>query len=246
MLRTNFLPAVDLAAIAALIACRNTGRPANSVVTALGRSAPASLICKPATPDSLIPLQVAQPGKRVDLGTPVFTHPTRVTNPLFPISHLDHVVLVGFVDGVPFRAETSLLPEIRVIDFGDHTVETLTSQYVAYLDRRIDETAIDQYAQDDDGAVWYFGEDVSNYEDGKIGDTDGTWHACKDGPVSMIMPAHPKAGDVYRVENLFPQVFEEVEVLEINQSVAGPLGPVPGAIRVGKFAVHIWPCVRKY
>lgn len=224
--------AIALTAITSLVACTDSRQPTDLIAAFPAGSGPNGIACKPATPDSLIPLPIAPPGKRVDLGTPVFSNPTSVTNPLFPISRLDQVVLVGFVGGVPFRAETSLLPATKRIDLGGYEVETLTSQYVAYLDRRIDETAIDQYGQDDAGAVWYFGEEVSNYEDGKIVDTDGTWLACKDGPVAMIMPAHPAIGDVYRVENIFPTVFEEIEILKTDQTLAGPLGPVAGAFEV--------------
>ena len=39
------------------------------------------------------------------------------------------------------------------------TIDTAIIQYVAYLDGRIQEVAIDRYAQADDGSVWYFGED---------------------------------------------------------------------------------------
>ena len=234
MCRHTLYRSAGLAAIASLFACSDPGQTVDSLSAIGNRPGGATLTCTPPTPDSLIPLPVAAPGKRVDLGTPVFSNPTRVTNPHFPISELDHVVLVGFVDGVPFRAETSLLPDTNRIDLGDRTVETLTSQYVAYLDRRIDETAIDWYGQDDDGAVWYFGEDVSNYEDGEIVDTHGTWLACKDGPVAMIMPAHPAVGDVYRVENIFPTVFEEIEILKTDQTEPGPLGPVSGAFEVSQ------------
>ena len=48
--------------------------------------------------------------KRVDLERPTFSNPTNITNPLFPISTLDSVVLLGEVDGKPFRAETKRLP----------------------------------------------------------------------------------------------------------------------------------------
>ena len=47
---------------------------------------------------------------RIDLEPPHFSNPTDITNPLFPISALESVVLLGQVDGLPFRAETTLLP----------------------------------------------------------------------------------------------------------------------------------------
>ena len=105
------------------------------------------------------------------------------------------------------------------------------SQYVAYIGGRIHEVAYDLYAQADDGSVWYFGEDVLNFADGVIVDTHGTWHAGKDGPAAMIMPAEPKVGDVYRPENIPGLVFEEVTVKAVDQTLDGPPGPVEGGLR---------------
>jgi len=95
-----------------------------------------------------------------------------------------------------------------------------------------EKVALDFYAQVDDGSVWYFGEDVFNYEDGVVVDNEGTWLAGKDGPPGMIMPADPKVGNVYRPENIPGVVFEEVTVQAVSQTVGGPRGPVSGAIFV--------------
>ena len=46
---------------------------------------------------------------------------------------------------------------------------------------RIEEVALDFYAQADDGSVWYFGEDVFNYSRGVVADTAGTWLAGQGG-----------------------------------------------------------------
>jgi hypothetical protein len=176
-------------------------------------------------------LPVAPDERRVDLVAPPFSNPTAVTNPLFPISKLHSVVLNGRVGGEPFRVETTLLPDTRVIEWSPgQCVRTLVSQYTAYLDGRIEEVALDFYAQADDGSVWYFGEDVYNYTDGVIADTSGTWLAGKEGPAAMIMPADPKVGQVNRPENIPGLVFEEVAVKEVDRTVAGPRGPVRGAI----------------
>jgi hypothetical protein len=176
-------------------------------------------------------LSLAPAARRVDLDTPTFSDPTRITNPLFPISKLRSAILAGKVGGKSFKTETTLLPDIRVIEWprGRRT-ETLVSQYVAYLDGHIEEVALDYYAQADDGSVWYFGEDVFNYKDGFIADTGGTWIAGKEGPAAMIMPAAPKLGDVYRPENIPGLVFEEVAVKRVGKTVPGPRGPVEGAM----------------
>ncbi|MBA2537979.1 MAG: hypothetical protein H0V20_11185 [Actinobacteria bacterium] len=153
-----------------------------------------------------------------------------MSNPLFPVSEQASVLLLGRVDGKPFRTEVTLLPETRIIEWQGQQVETLVSQYVAYLGGRIEEVAYDLYAQDDDGAVWYFGEDVFNFKDGFIADTHGTWIAGRDGPAAMIMPADPQVGDVYRPENIPGFVFEEVTVKAVARTLDGPLGPVEGGL----------------
>ncbi len=175
-------------------------------------------------------LVVAPDDQRVDLAVPTFSDPTAVTNPLFPVSDQHSMLLLGEVGGEPFRAEVTLLPQTRIIAWGGQQVEVLVSQYVAYIGGRLEEVAYDLYAQDDTGAVWYFGEDVYNFADGVIVDTHGTWLAGLDGPAAMIMPADPAVGDVYRPENIPGFVFEEVTIRAVNQQVDGPLGPVDGVI----------------
>ena len=123
------------------------------------------------------------------LAMPTFSDPTNITNPLFPVSQQESVLLLGHVDDQPFRTEVTLLPETRIIEWQGQQVEVAVSQYVAFLGGSINEVAYDLYAQADDGSVWYFGEDVFDFRDGAIVVTEGTWLAGKDGPAAMIMPA---------------------------------------------------------
>ncbi len=208
-------------AIAAIGGCSNSTSPG-----------PDDAPCKGATPDDQIPIPIQPRSDRVDLDPPSFTNPKDVTNSLFPISQLQSAILLGSVGGVPLRVETTLLHYTKTIDLGDEEIDVLVSQYMALLGGRIEEVALDWYGQADDGSVWYFGEDVFNYENGVLADTDGTWITCEDGPEAMIMPASPQVGDVYRPENTYPLVFEEVIVKSVGRTVNGPTGPVAGAIIV--------------
>ena len=185
-----------------------------------------------AIPQPLVPpgISLAPDSARVDLTVPRFSNPTEVTNPFFPVSRQASVVFVGHVDGKPFRTEVTLLPDTRIIEWGGQRVETLVSQYAAYLDGRLQEVAYDLYAQADDGSVWYFGEDVADLGGGVIATKEGTWLAGKDGPAQMIMPGEPRPGDVYRTENIPGVAFEQVTVESVNQRLTGPLGPVNGMI----------------
>ncbi len=179
-------------------------------------------------------LEVAPDSRRVDLCMPTFSHPTQITNPLFPVSSQQSGLLVGQVDGRAFRTEVTLLDHTRVIPWAGRQVEVAVSQYVAFLGGRIHEVAYDLYAQDDAGNVWYFGEDVYNFRGGAIGDTHGTWIAGIDGPAAMIMPAAPRPGDVYRPENIPGLVFEEVTVKETGLPFRGPLANGTGALLISE------------
>ena len=224
-----------VAALAVVGACgvdttaaeRSSG-PANATSsTAATGEGGSKTIPQPVVPSDI---PVAPQSERVDLSMPTFSDPTNVTNPLFPISKQDSVLMLGHVDGKPFRTEVTLLPETRIVEWQGQRIETLVSQYTAYLDGRIQEVAYDLYAQADDGSVWYFGEDVADFEDGAIVTKEGTWIVGKDGPAAMIMPANPKVGDVYRTENTPGIAFEEVTVKAVDKTLDGPLGPVKGGL----------------
>jgi hypothetical protein len=161
---------------------------------------------------------------------PVFSNPTNVTNPLFPYSTTDQIILLGLVDGQPFHVIYTVLPTTRKIDWNGQQVETIIVQYVAQVNGQIEEYALDWYAQADDGSVWYLGEDVLDYKDGVVFSTAGTWLTGRDGPMAMIMPANPQVGDVYRVETIPGVAFEEITVTATNVTVQGPLGFVEGAM----------------
>jgi hypothetical protein len=207
-------------------AAGSDGSPPPSV-TASASTEPAPPIPQPEVPGNL---PLAPESQRVDTTMPTFSDPTNVTNPLFPVSLQESVLLLGKVDGLPFRTEVTLLPETRIVEWEGMRVEVLVSQYCAFLDGRITELAYDLYAQADDGSVWYFGEDVFDFRDGAIFVTEGSWLVRRDGPAAMIMPGDPGVGDVYRPENAPGFVFEEVTVKSVSETLDGPLGPIEGGM----------------
>src|SRR6266508_4057408 len=79
----------------------------------------------------------APASKRVDLTRPSFSDSAKITNPLFPISRLQSALLLGHVDGKPFRTETTLLPGTRTVTWNGDQIPVLVSQYMAYLDGAI-------------------------------------------------------------------------------------------------------------
>jgi hypothetical protein len=94
-----------------------------------------------------------------------------------------------------------------------------------FLDGELKEDTFDWYAQDEDGNVWYLGEDTKEYEDGQVVSTAGSWEAGKDGATAgFIMLAEPEPGDEYQQE-LAPGVAEDqAEVIRLNARVTVPFG----------------------
>lgn len=171
-------------------------------------------------------------GRAVDEGRPTFTSPTDVTNPLFPAATVAQLVHLGIDGGQPLRVEVTRMPKTRIVEWDGVEVETVVVQFISYRNDRILEVAYDFFAQADDGSVWYFGETVDNYADGRVSNHSGAWLAGEDGPPGMIMPADPRVGDIYHPENIPGVVFEELIVLATDVSLPGPAGEITGAIRV--------------
>ena len=233
-MRFRIIPATALATAvsAAVLGCGGSDGDASD---AQASDAPAT-IPQPTQAElqaaGLDDLPLAPESTRVDIEAPTFSNPTEVTNPLFPISDLRSAILSGRVDGKPFHTETTLLPETRMIEWSPgQWVEARVSQYMAFLGGRIQEVAIDYYAQADDGAVWYLGEEVTDYgRNGLAITNEGSWLAGREGPPEMIMPANPEVGQAHRTENIPAIAFEEVEIKETRQRVNGPTGLAEGAM----------------
>ncbi len=157
---------------------------------------------------------------------PAFTNPTRIRNPYLPVSLIRQSITLGQTEGEDYRTEVTLLPGTRAITWSGGTTPARISQYVAYQDGELVEVAYDYFAQGDDGSVWYFGEDVFNYQDGEIVDMEGTWLAGRDGaPPGLIMPGSPVVGQVFFPENFAPEVFEEATVVSLSEPTTTPFGP---------------------
>jgi hypothetical protein len=73
--------------------------------------------------------------------------------------------------------------------------------------------------------VWYFGEDVKDYENGKLVSTAGSWEAGVDGArPGIVMPAKPVVGDAYRQEYLAGEAEDMAEVLATDEARTTRLG----------------------
>ncbi|NND70846.1 MAG: hypothetical protein HKN43_04650 [Rhodothermales bacterium] len=101
-----------------------------------------------------------------------------------------------------------------------------------WLDGELIEDTDDWYAQDNDGNVWYLGEDVKNYEDGILTDRAGSWESGVDGALAgIIMHAQPRVGTIYYQEYYRGEAEDVGEVLAISETVDVPYGTQTGCVK---------------
>jgi hypothetical protein len=84
----------------------------------------------------------------------------------------------------------------------------------------------DWYAQDPHGNIWYLGEYVTNYENGKVVDHGGSFEAGVDGAQAGIaMPANPVPGLAYRQEYYQGEAEDKGAVITVGEErVQVPFG----------------------
>jgi len=80
--------------------------------------------------------------------------------------------------------------------------------------------AIDKTTKD----VYYFGEDVDMYKDGKIEGHEGSWLAgVNDAKFGMMMPGKPKVGDKFYQEHAPKVAMDRCEIVALDGEIETPL-----------------------
>jgi hypothetical protein len=80
------------------------------------------------------------------------------------------------------------------------------------------EITYDWYSQDKAGNIWYLGEYVTNYKNGKVVDHGGSFEAGVDGAQPGIaMPANPEPGLSYRQEYYKDEAEDKAAVITVGE-----------------------------
>ena len=79
--------------------------------------------------------------------------------------------------------------------------------------------------------VYYFGEDVDNYKDGKIVNHDSAWRSGVDGArYGLFMPAKPRVGDRFYQE-IAPNAKDRIQIESITETVTTKLGQYKNCVK---------------
>lgn len=75
------------------------------------------------------------------------------------------------------------------------------------------------------GDVYYFGEDVDVYKDGKVANHESEWRAGRNGArFGMMIPAHPRVGQKFYQEFAPKIAMDRIEIVSTDETVKTPAG----------------------
>lgn len=152
---------------------------------------------------------------------------TRIDNPYLPYQPGAAWVYEGATeDGEVERIEVTVTDDRKVV----YGVETIVVHDVVSIEGEVIEDTYDWYAQDDEGNVWYFGEDSTSYDEGRPS-TAGSWEAGARGALpGIVMLDSPSTGHAYREEFYSGEAEDMAEVVDLDGSIDTPFGTFDGLV----------------
>jgi hypothetical protein len=111
--------------------------------------------------------------------------------------------------------------------------ECLVLEEHEYAKGKLKEISYNFFAQDPDGNVYYFGEDVDNYKDEEVVGHSGAWIVGdKTKEPCLFMPATLHTGFSFKRENSPPAADEHDQVGEKDATLKVPAGEFTGVLVV--------------
>lgn len=167
---------------------------------------------------------------------------TVITNPYFSLPVDLQLTYEGETEKGTERIQIDITGQIREV----MGVMTLIYRDRVWIDDELVEDTSDYLAQHKNGNVWYFGEDVDNYENGKVVDHRGSWRAGVSGaqPGIWVMQS-PAIGESYRQEYYSGEAEDVAEVVSITENVTVPYGSFTNCLKT-KDSTPLEPDVYEY
>jgi hypothetical protein len=164
-----------------------------------------------------------------------FPDPVNITNPWLPLPPGSTFVFRGQIRGVGLVVMGEVTSEIKRID----GVRARAVADHGFYEGQLGEEALDYYAQDRHGNVWYLGELSTHYVNGKLTDHADTWFGgVKHAKPGIVMPAHPRLGlSGYRQEYAPNISADKGRVIALHRSVCVPRGCFSDALEVQESSV---------
>lgn len=162
----------------------------------------------------------------------------RVDHPLFSLVAVRSESFEGTDRDPKTGAVTRTRAEKRVLDQTDTLagVAVTALEVKEYEGDALVERTLDYFAQHRDGSVWYFGERIDEYEDGKVKGHSGQWLAGTRGArPGLYLPAAPTVGQEFAQEAAPGVAEDRSTVLATGAELTTPAGHFTGCLRVKDF-----------
>jgi len=154
-----------------------------------------------------------------------------IDNPYYPLPVGRTLVYKGVRDGLSQIDRVHVTNQTKVLE----GITATAVRDVATHNGTVLEATTDWFAQDDQGNVWYLGEDTKSFENGKV-DTSGSWQSgVNDGEPGIIMLANPQIPDAYRQEYLAGQAEDTAWIVQLGLDATVPAGTFHNTIRSLEF-----------
>ena len=157
----------------------------------------------------------------------------KVDHPLFSLASVRSQSFEGAERATRTRMEKRVLDQTKTIA----GVEVTVLEVKEYEDDELVERTLDYFAQHRDGSVWYFGERIDDYEDGKVSGHEGQWLAGeKNARPGIYLPANPAVGQEFAQEQAPGVAEDRSTILAVDAELTTPAGRFTGCIRVRDYA----------
>ena len=143
-------------------------------------------------------------------------------NPYFILKPGSQLTLEGKKSGKTVRLVVSVLDETKVVGgIEARVVEERETENGALVEVSRNYLAIHKTTRD----VYYLGEDVDIYRNGKIVDHEGAWlHGTGGATLGLLMPASPVVGQRYYQEVAPRVAMDRAEVVSLSERMITPAG----------------------
>ena len=158
---------------------------------------------------------------------------TTGTNPYFILQPGYQLVFTGVEDGEPLNVTVTVSNDTKAV--GDDIITRVVEERVVNSETGdLLELTKDYFAIcEQTNSVFYFGEDVNNYESGKLVDHEGSWlHGTDNARAGLMMPGTILLGSRYYQEIAPDVALDKAEITSMNQTVNVPAGSFSNIVKM--------------
>jgi len=143
-------------------------------------------------------------------------------SPYFILKPGSQLTLEGKEDGKTVRLVVTVLDETKIVGgIEARVVEERESEDGALVEVSRNFMAIHKTTRD----VYYLGEEVDIYKNGKIVDHEGAWlHGSKGATLGLLVPAAPVIGQRYYQEVAPGVAMDRAQIVSVSERVTTPAG----------------------